>query len=133
MRFKGRMELEQGLKQVDIAPIINIVFLLLIFVLLFSSFMTYSGLKVNLPKAITSEAVKKENIEIIITNENKIYLDGQLTEMPALRSFLKEAGKRGQTIFIKSDKRASLGAVVEIWDLARELGLSGINIATDQE
>jgi biopolymer transport protein ExbD len=133
MRFKGRMELEHGLKQIDIAPLINIVFLLLIFFMLTSGFVMQPGIRVILPKAVTSEIVKYENIEILVTSGNVTYFDGKIITMQELISLLKQAAKRNQTILIKADKHASLGRVVEIWDLARDLGLTQINIATNQE
>jgi len=132
MRFKGRMELEHGLKQIDIAPLIDIVFQLLIFFMLTSSFVIQPGIKVNLPKAVTSEVVKFENIDILITSENVTYLNGKVVTTGELKTLLKQAAKRNQTILIKADRRASLGRVVEVWDLARELGITQINIATNQ-
>jgi biopolymer transport protein ExbD len=133
MRFKGHMELEHGLKQIDIAPLINIVFLLLIFFMLTSSFITQPGIKVNLPKAVTSEVVKYENAEIMITSENTTYLNGKVVTTAELKGFLRQAAKRNQALLIKSDRRAAVGKVVEIWDMARDFGLSQINIATNQE
>jgi len=133
MHFKGRMELEHGLKQIDIAPLIDIVFQLLIFFMLTSSFVMQPGIKVNLPKAVTSEVVKYENIEILVTSENVTYLNGKVVTTQELKALLKEAAKREQTILIKADKHASLGRVVEIWDMARDLGITQVNIATNQE
>ena len=133
MHFRRHMELEHGLKQIDIAPLIDIVFQLLIFFMLTSSFIMQPGIKVNLPKAVTSEVVKFENIELLITGENVTYLNGRVVTVQELETLLKQAAKREQTILIKADKRASLGRVVEIWDLARDLGISQINIATNQE
>ena len=133
MRFKGRMELEHGLKQIDIAPLIDIVFQLLIFFMLTSSFVMQPGIKVNLPKAVTSEVVKFENIDILITSENVTYLNGKVVTTSELKTLLKQVASRDQTILIKADKRASLGRVVEIWDMARDLGITQINIATNQE
>jgi len=134
MHFKGRMELEHGLKQIDIAPLIDIVFQLLIFFMLTSSFVMQPGIKVNLPKAVTSEAIKYENIEILITSENVTYLNGNVITTNELKALLKQVSKRkGQTILIRADRHASLGRVVEIWDMARDLGIAEINIATNQE
>ena len=132
MRFKRHMELEHGLKQIDIAPLIDIVFQLLIFFMLTSSFVIQPGIKVNLPKAVTSEVVKFENIDILVTSENVTYLNGKVVTTSELKTLLKQAAKRNQTILIKADRRASLGRVVEVWDLARELGITQINIATNQ-
>ena len=133
MRFKGRMELEHGLKQIDIAPLIDIIFQLLIFFMLTSSFIMQPGIRINLPKAVTSEVVRFENIEIVVTGENILYLNGKVITTAELKELLKKAALRDQAILIKSDRRASLGRVVEIWDMARDLGVNQINIATNQE
>lgn len=133
MRFKGRMELEHGLRQIDIAPLIDIVFQLLIFFMLTSSFVMQPGIKVNLPKAVTSEVVKYEDTEILISSENVVYLDGKVVTLQELKTLLKQIARLKQGILIKADKRASLGRAVEIWDMCRDLGISGINIATNQE
>lgn len=133
MKFKGHMKLEHGLRQIDIAPLIDIIFQLLIFFMLTSSFVMQPGIKVNLPKAVTSEVVKYENIEIIVSAENVIYLNGKVITTDELGRLLKQAAKRKQSVLIKSDRRASLGRVVEIWDMCRDLGITQINIATNQE
>ncbi|MBM3244227.1 MAG: biopolymer transporter ExbD [Candidatus Omnitrophica bacterium] len=133
MRFKRHMKLEHGLKQIDIAPLIDVVFQLIIFFMLTSSFVMQPGIKVNLPKAVTSEVVKSQNIEVLVSGENVTYFDGKVVTAKELKALLKQAEKRNQSILIKADKRASLGRVVEIWDLARDFGIAQVNIATNQE
>jgi biopolymer transport protein ExbD len=127
------MKLEHGLRQIDIAPLIDMVFQLIIFFMLTSSFVMQPGIKVNLPKAVTSEAVKYENIEIVVSSENVAYFSGKVITTDELKSLLKQAAKRKQSVLIKSDRHAALGRVVEIWDLARDLGIAQVNIATNQE
>lgn len=133
MRFRRHMKLEHGLKQIDIAPLIDIVFQLLIFFMLTSSFVMQPGIKVNLPKAVTSEVVKFENVELLVSGENVTYFNGKVTTTQELKNILKQVAKRNQSVLIKADQRASLGRVVEIWDLARDQGIAQVNIATNQE
>lgn len=133
MRFKRHMELEHGLKQIEITPLIDMVFLLLIFFLLTSNFVMQPGIKVNLPKAATSEIVQYENIEIIISAENVTYFNGKVLTAGELRNLIKQLAKRKQPLLIKADRRASLGRVVEVWDMCRDLGVTQLNIATNQE
>lgn len=133
MRFKRHIELEYVLKQIDVVPLIDIVLLLVLFFVLTSSFVAQPGTKVNLPKLVTSEAVKYENIEIVVSQGNITYLDGSEITTPGLKSLLNEVSKRKQGVLIKSDRRASLGKVVEIWDLCRDSGITQINIATSRE
>ena len=127
------MELEHGLRQIDIAPLIDVVFQLLIFFMLTSSFVMQPGIKVNLPKAITSEVVKPENIEIIVSGENVTYYNGKVVTMQELKNLIKQVARRNNSMLIKADRQASLGRVVEIWDLCRDYGITQINIATNQE
>jgi len=127
------MELEHGLRQIDIAPLIDMIFQLLIFFMLTSSFVVQPGIKINLPKAVTSEVVKYENIEIAISSENVIYLNGKVVTLLELKNLFKQLPKGKQSIMIKADRRASLGRVVEIWDMCREAGVAQVNIATNQE
>lgn len=133
MRFKRHMELEHGLKQIEITPLIDMVFLLLIFFLLTSNFIMQPGIKINLPKAATSEVVERQNIELVISGENVIYFGGKVITNKELNNLVKQTSKRKQSILIKSDRRASLGRVVEVWDMCRDFGVTQINIATNQE
>jgi len=131
MRFKRHIELEHGLKQIDIAPLIDMVFQLLIFFMLTSSFIIQTGIRVNLPKAITSEITKTQNIQISISAENILYLNDNVVSLQELKKFLKTIPK-DTPILIKADRRAVLGRVVEVWDILRDIGFSHINIATTQ-
>lgn len=133
MRFKRHTELEHGLKPIDIAPLIDIVFQLLIFFMLTSTFIMQPGIKINLPKAVTSEVVKHENLEVSISSENIIYIEGKVLTTQELKTLLRQTAKVNGAILIKADKRASLGRIVEVWDLCRDLGVTQINIATNQE
>jgi biopolymer transport protein ExbD len=133
MRFKRHMELEHGLKQIDIAPLIDMVFQLLIFFMLTSNFVMQPGIKVNLPKAVTSELIKEEALEVSVSAENIVYLNGRVSTIGELKTAIRAVAKKNPSILIKADRRASLGRVVEIWDICREAGVSKINIATDQD
>ena len=132
MKFRRHMELEHGLKQIELTPLIDMVFLLLIFFLLTSNFVVQPGIKVNLPKAATSEIIQVENIEVVVSAENVTYLNGKVVTNKDLKLLITQVAKRKQTILIKADRRASLGRVVEVWDLCRDLGVSQVNIATNQ-
>jgi biopolymer transport protein ExbD len=127
------MELEHGLKQIDIAPLIDMIFQLLIFFMLTSSFVMQPSVRINLPKAVTSEVTKYENIEIIVSSENVVYFNAKVVTTAELKTLLKQVASRNQPILIKADRHASLGRVVGIWDMCRDLGITQIDIATTQE
>lgn len=131
MRFKRHVELEKG--QLDIAPLIDVVFLLLIFFMLTSSFIFQPGIKVKLPKAVTSEVLHEKSLIILVNSKNYIYLHDRAITKSELTSRLRLAAKENKPLLIKADRRASVGKVVEVWDMCRDAGISQINIATSQE
>lgn len=131
MKFKRRTELKKG--QIDIAPLVDVVFQLLLFFMLTSSFIFQPGIKVNLPKAVTSEAIHEKSLVILITSSDLVYLNERAITTTELKSRLRIAAKEKKPLLIKADRRASLGKIVEIWDMCRDTGLSQINIATSQE
>ena len=133
MRFKRHIELEHGLEQIEIAPLINTVFLLLIFFLLTSNFVVQPGIKIDLPTALTGEALGPENITVIISGENIVYFDSKVLDTGQLKNLINQAAKRKQAIQIKADRQASLGRIVEIWDICRNSGIGQISIATNQQ
>ena len=133
MRFKRRVKLEYGLEQIAVAPLINVIFLLLVFFMLTSSFVFQSGIKVKLPKAITGEFIKEESLTITITSEDVIYINKELTTIKELQKELGKPQYKDRPVLIKADRRASVGRIVDIWDLCREFGIERVNIATDQD
>ena len=130
MRFRKRVNIEK--ESIDLTPIINVFFLLLIFFIFTSSFIFQPGIRVNLPKAVTSEVIQQENVVIIITKDDRLYLNDREISRDELDSKLRLMAKEKASLLIKADSHASLGRIVDIWDLCRKEGVSQINIATSQ-
>ena len=133
MRFKRHTELEHGLRSIDITPLIDMVFQLLIFFMLTSSFIMQSGIKINLPKAVTAEIEQERNLIITISRENVVYVEKKVLNSKELRGVLEIASKKKMPVLIMADQRANLGRVVEVWDMARELGIAQVNIAAESQ
>jgi Biopolymer transport protein len=130
MKFKRRLRIEKGM--IDLTPMVNVFFLLFIFFLFTSSFIFQPGIRVSLPKAVTSEVMQLDNVTITVTQDDKIYLEDKQITAEELISRLKMLAKEKMGLLIKADSRAPLGRIVEIWDACRSEGVSQINIATNQ-
>ena len=131
MRFKRHVQFEKG--HLDIAPLIDCIFLLLIFFLLTSNFIFQPGIKINLPKAVTSEVIQENTIVITVTSDNRFYLNETPITFRELKNKLENSVGKNKPILIKSDRDVALGKVVSIWDFCRDIGITQINIATNQE
>lgn len=134
MRLRHRIKLKSTNATIDLAPLVDVIFQLLIFFMLSSSFTFQSGINVRLPKAVTSDVIQEENWIVTITSENVIFLNDKIMTLNELEQVLsKNAEARNKTFLIKSDRRASVGRIVDVWDLCRKLGIEKINIATNQD
>ncbi len=130
-RLKRRTEIKKG--QLDIAPLIDVVFQLLIFFMLTSNFVFQPGIKVSLPRALTGEVLNSESVIVTVTGQDLLFLGDKPITIQDLTATLKEAAQENKTLLLKADTNASLGRVVELWDLCREIGIPQINIATNQK
>ena len=137
MRFKrlkrrtslGRGHLDTAMK----IPLIDVMLNLLIFFMLTSNFVIQPGIKVKLPKAVTSEALSSRNLTITLTGQDLLFLNDKPGNIDDLTREIHTAAQENKTVLLKADSSSSLGRVVEIWDLCRDAGVSQINIATNQK
>lgn len=130
MKFKRNLYVEDV--RLDMVPLINCVFLLLIFFLLTSNFIFQPGIKINLPKAVTSEVIQENTVVITVTSDNRFYLNEAPVTLLELKSKLEKASNV-EPVLIKADRDVTLSKVINIWDFCRDLGIKQVNIATNQE
>lgn len=116
----------------DITPLIDCVFLLIIFFMLSSSFVSPAGIKVRLPRTVTADVLQEEKFVIVITAEGLIYWKQEPISLEKLKQELANRSSRINSILIKADKNATLGRIIEVWDICRETGIEKVNIATLQ-
>lgn len=111
-------------------PLIDCVFNLLLFFMLTSSYIIQPGIRINLPKALTSETVHEKSLVVTVTEDNVVILNESAVTLADLAVRLEKAAKENAPLLIRADRKSSVGKVVEIWDLCRDVGLTKVNIAT---
>jgi len=129
MRFRKIKEEEIRL---GIAPLIDIVFLLLIFFMVTSHFDVASGVRIRLPKVAKKIFNQEEDkITLVIDKSGGIYLKGKRVELKILRKRLKNIVKNKDLVhlFLQADKDVKHGRVVQVMDLAKSAGVHSIIIA----
>ena len=130
MQFKEKTDFDAHL---DITPIVDTVFNLLIFFALSLNFIVTPGIKVNLPESSTEEIVReKEEIVIVIKQGNEIFINNSLVSIEQLFLILSESAQRNREtlIIIQADQEVSHGRVVKVMDTAKRAGLTRLAIAT---
>ncbi len=112
--------------RVEMLPLIDIVFLLLVFFIYAMLSMTvHRGINVQLPQAATAAVDKQEHISVTITEDNAIYLDERLMSLEGLLSEL--AGESMKCpVLISGDRRAQMGVAISVLDGLRKVGFSKV-------
>ena len=130
MQFKEKTDSDAHL---DITPIVDTVFNLLIFFALSLNFIVTPGIKVNLPESSTEEIVReKEEIVIVIKQGNEVFINNSSVSIEQLFLILSESAQRNREtlIIIQADQKVSHGRVVKVMDTAKRAGLTRLAIAT---
>ena len=129
MRFKRSKEEDLRL---GIAPLIDIVFLLLIFFMVTSHFDVASGVRIRLPEVAKKlYEQKKDRINLVIDKSGRTYLEGKALDREALGKKLEHLVKERDLthLILQADKDTRHGTVVGIMDLAKTAGVQSIIIA----
>ena len=120
--------------QLDLTPMIDVVFQLLIFFMVTAVFAITPGLDIKLPEAETAQAPDKENLFIVVDQDGNMKLNHKSVTFANLKDELvsKRAILDNTTaLIIQGDERATHGQIVNIMDIAREVGLLDQVIATE--
>lgn len=117
----------------NIAPLIDVVFQLLLFFALTSYFVANPGIEVSLPKANSAVTVQRNNIMIHITSNNTIYCNATKVELPELKQMLLALSSSSKTVILKADKTVQLGVVVQVIDIVKQTEVKDLVIATSTE
>jgi len=119
----------------NLTPLIDIVFLLLVFFMLTSHFIENQAIDINLPKAKSgSEALEQEFVEIILNPQGELLVNGRLVPLERLQETIRGALHAPDVRFVRlrGDHQAQLGVVVSIIDAARGAGAESLDILTEQ-
>ena len=113
-------------------PFLNLCFLILFLFFINSSFAVSPSIEVVFPKTLTSDVVSREHLILILTGENIIYLDSRLVPWKQLRKELSRQSSTIKAVLIQADQKASLGRIIDVWDLCRRAGFDQIQLLTTQ-
>lgn len=117
----------------DITPMIDVVFLLLIFFMISTTFINTPGIKITLPEATADEIkTEKTKIRLAISEKGEIYIDDEKVGMEALGNIFTRAATKAKEsiVIISADENASHGTVVKVMDSAKHSGITRLAIET---
>ncbi len=132
-RRSGRLDDEA---EVDLTPMLDVVFIMLIFFIVTASFVKEVGLDLSRPEGgATKTMVDNENIFNQISNDEMIFVDRRVTDIRAVRANIERlhAERPNGDVIIAPSEASFTGLLVEIMDQARLAGVSNISLAAEVE
>lgn len=120
---------------VNISPLIDMVFLLLIFFVVTTSFVKESGIEVSRSTASTAEIKEKASVMIGVSTEGEIYMEGKKVDVRSVRGLVERALAEDPEagIVVVADKGSKTGDVVRVMDQCRLAGAGSVSLAARRE
>jgi len=119
--------------EINLSPLIDMVFLLLIFFMVTTVFIKETGVQIQKPKAVTGKSLQKNSILIAITANNKIVYAGQEIGLNGVRAIVSQLlrNKKELPVIITADTSVSTGLTVQVIDECKLAGAKQVSIATE--
>ena len=130
-----RIKRESEDAQIDLTPMLDVVFIMLIFFIVTTSFVKETGIDINRPSASTAEKKSKGNILIAIKSNGEIWMDQRHIDIRAVRANIQRMKAKfpQSSVIIQSDKESKTGTLVRVMDQIRLAGVKNISIAAAKD
>lgn len=121
--------------EIDLTPMLDVVFIMLIFFIVTASFVKESGIEVNRPDASTSSAKPRASILVGINDMGEIWINKRKVEESQVRANIERlhAENPQGSVVIQADEEAKTKTLVAVMDAAREAGVSDVSLATEEK
>ena len=132
MRYREKREVVEDL---NISPLIDMVFILLIFFMVSTTFVKDMKLDLDRPSASSSTTASTKAVRVYIDNTGEVYINGENVRMWVIQSRLRDIlkSKTPKSVLVVTDVNVPSGKLVEVVDQARLAGASDVGVATSLE
>jgi biopolymer transport protein ExbD len=133
--MKYRQRRDEATESIDISPLIDMVFILLIFFMVSTTFVKDMDLEINRPEAASAEKAANEVTRIFVDGDGAVYFDGEPVRIWALQGRVRDALGRSSNnnVLVVTDDGVPAGRLVEVVDQARLAGAGHVGVATRAE
>ncbi len=131
--MRRRRDRRKSGSEVNLTPMLDVVFIMLIFFIVTASFVKESGIEISLPGASTAVRKEKGNILIAISANDQIWMNRRQVDPRALRANIERmhAENPQGAVIIQADKEAKTGLLVKVMDAARAAGVKSVSLAAE--
>ena len=120
--------------EINMTPMLDVVFILLIFFIVTASFVKEAGIDVNRPSAKTAVKKEKANILVAISENGEIWVDRRQVDVRAVRANIERlhAENPQGSVVIQADKKSVTETLIKVMDAAYQAGVENVSIAAQE-
>jgi biopolymer transport protein ExbD len=130
--FQNLMDEEEAV--IDMTPMLDVVFIMLIFFIVTASFVKESGIDVNRPEAATAVKKDRANILVAISDKGEIWINKRRIDVRAVQANIERlhAENPQGTVVIQADKKSTTQTLIKVMDASRSAGITDVSIAAQE-
>ncbi len=131
--FQNLMDEEEA--AIDMTPMLDVVFIMLIFFIVTASFVKEAGIDVNRPEAATAVQKDRANILVAISDKGEIWINKRRIDVRAVQANIERlhAENPQGTVVIQADKKATTETLIKVMDASRAAGVFDVSIAAQEQ
>jgi len=133
-QLNNMLQEQEEAEEINMTPMLDVVFILLIFFIVTASFVKEAGIEVNRPEAATAVKKERANILVAISDKGEIWINKRRVDVRAVQANierLKAENPQG-TVVIQADKKATTDVLIKVMDSARAAGVYDVSIAAQE-
>ena len=130
--FQNLMDEEEA--TIDMTPMLDVVFIMLIFFIVTASFVKEAGIDVNSPEAATEVKKDRANILVAISAKGEIWINKRKVDVRAVQANIERlyAENPQGTVVIQADRKATTDVLIKVMDASRAAGIQDVSIAAQE-
>ncbi|MBR9909484.1 MAG: biopolymer transporter ExbD [Gammaproteobacteria bacterium] len=120
---------------IDLTPMLDVVFIMLIFFIVTASFIKEAGIEINRPDATTAELKKSANILVAVSANNEVWIDKNQVDIRAVKGVIERmhAENPKGALVIQADDESNIETLTKVAEAAREAGVLDVSVSTEKK
>ena len=132
---RNKAKPEEEAQAIDLTPMLDVVFIMLIFFIVTATFIKEAGKEVNRPDATTADLKPNASILIAVGDDNEIWIDKKQVDPRGVKNVIERmrADNPNGTVSIQADAKADIQYVLEVANAARDAGINDVSVSTEEK
>ena len=126
---RRRMPVDSEAAEVNLTPMLDVVFIMLIFFIVTTSFVKESGVEIERPESVAASPRPNAQVMVAITSEGAIWVDGKPVDAHRIGPQVAELVSAEGSVVVQADRNATTGLLIEVMDQIRQAGVDNIAVA----